>query len=145
MPNRSGITHGILGARDLRGAGLHPEQLLLSIDPSEDVLRDEIEKLASAYPTYGYRRIRKLLVQQGYPVGYKRVTRLMKEDNLSVCVKRVCCQTTRVSETARFPWVNHLESLEVSVSDQVWVGDITYVQLKGRFVYVALFMEVFTS
>ena len=51
-------------------------------DPCEDVLRDEIEKLTAAYPTYGYRRITKLLVNQGYTVGYRRVARLMKAENL---------------------------------------------------------------
>ena len=63
------------------------------IDTSEDVLRTEIQQLAAAYPTYGYRRIRALLLRQGYTVGYKRISRLMKEENLSVSVKRVC-QTT---------------------------------------------------
>ncbi len=36
------------------------------------------------------------------------------------------------------------ETLEVSHQDQVWVADITYVRLKGRCVYVALLMDVFT-
>ena len=112
-------------------------------DPSEDVLREEIQTLATEHPTYGYRRIRALLLRQGHIVGYKRVARLMKEENLSICVKRMCHQTTRSSKTAH-PWVNRLESLEVCVRDQVWVGDITYVRLKGRFVYVALLMDVFT-
>jgi len=52
-------------------------------DPSEDVLRAEILRFAAAYPTYGYRRITKLLVEtEGHTVGYKRVARLMKEMNL---------------------------------------------------------------
>ena len=42
------------------------------IDTSEDVLRAEIQRLAAAYPTYGYRRIRALLLRQGYTVGYTR-------------------------------------------------------------------------
>ena len=46
-------------------------------DPSEEVLRDEIETLALRYPKYGYRRITKLLLRMGYTVGYKRVARLM--------------------------------------------------------------------
>ena len=64
------------------------------IDPSEEVLRTEIEQLAARYPTYGYRRITKLLVRMGCPVGYRRVARLMKSANLSVSVKRIC-QTTK--------------------------------------------------
>ena len=42
------------------------------------------------------------------------------------------------------PWSNLLENLEVSHQDQVWVADITYVRLKGRFIYVCLLMDVFT-
>ena len=67
----------------------------------------------------------------------------MKKKNLSVSVKRGACQTTRSLEGAQ-PWVNRLEVLDICRQDQVWVGDITYVRLKGRFVYVALLMDVFT-
>ena len=109
--------------------------------PCEDVLR-EIEKLAAAYPTYGYRRITKLLVNQGYPVGYRRVARLMKSENLCVAVKRAC-QTTHSTDGVR-PWGNRVQTLDICRQDQVWVGDITYVRLKGHFVYVALLMDVFT-
>ena len=62
-------------------------------DPSEAVLRAEIEKLAGAYPRYGYRRIRQLLLRQGYTVGTRRVARLMKENHLLVSIKRACRTT----------------------------------------------------
>ena len=112
------------------------------IDPSEDVLRAEIQTLAARYPTYGYRRITALLLRQGYPVGYKRVARLMKDNDLLVCVKRAC-RTTRSLQGDK-PWSNLLEDLEISHQNQVWVADITYVRLNRRFVYVALLMDVFT-
>ena len=111
-------------------------------DPSEEVLRDEIETLALRYPTYGYRRITKVLLRMGYTVGYKRVSRLMKALNVSVSVKRVC-QTTPSVEGTR-PWVNRLKDLQVCRCDQVWVGDITHVRLQRRFIYVALLIDVFT-
>ena len=66
----------------------------------------------------------------------------MKEENLSVSVKRVW-QTPR-SLAGQGPWVNRVENLEISQEDQVWVGDITYVRLKHRFIYVALLMDIFT-
>ena len=56
---------------------------------SEVILREEIERLAARYPTYGYRRITKLLIRIGYTVGYRRVARLMKAANFSVSVKRI--------------------------------------------------------
>ena len=115
----------------------HPKQ-----DPCEAGLRDEIEKLSLLYPTYGYRRITQLLVRSGYTIGYKRVARLMKSANLSVAVKRAC-QTTHSTDGVH-PWGNRLQTLDISRRDQVWVGDITYVRLKGHFVYVAVLMDVFT-
>ena len=112
-------------------------------DPSEvSVLRAEIEKLAGAYPRYGYRRITQLLVRQGYSVGTRRVARLMKDNDLLVSVKRAC-RTTKSLQGDK-PWSNRLEDLEISHQDQVWVADITYVRLKERFVYLALLMDVFT-
>ena len=112
-------------------------------DPCEEVLREEIEQLALRYPKYGYRRITALLLRLGYPVGYRRVARLMKSANLSVAVKRVCCQTTNSIDDVR-PWVNRVQTLDISRRGQVWVGDITYVRLKGHFVYVAVLIDVFT-
>ena len=115
----------------------HPQE-----DASEELLRSEIEKLAGRYPRYGYRRITQLLLRQGYTIGTRRVARLMKEKNLLVSVKRAC-QTTKSLQGDK-PWSNLLETLQVSHQDQVWVADITYVRLKGRFIYVCLLMDVFT-
>ena len=111
-------------------------------DPLEPVLRDEIEKLSARYPKYGYRRITQLLLRMGYTVGYRRVARLMKADNLSVAVKRAC-QTTE-SFDGLGQWVNRLQHLDICRCNQVWVGDITYVRLKGQFVYVSVLIDVFT-
>ena len=104
----------------------HPQE-----DPSEDALRSEIETLAGRYPRYGYRRITQLLLHMGYTVGTRRVARLMKNSNLLVPVKRAG-QTTKSLQGEK-PWRNRLENLEVSRQDQVWVADITYVRLNGRF------------
>ena len=114
----------------------------LQEDPSEALLRAEIEKLAGRYPRYGYRRITQLLQRQGYTVGTRRVARLMKANNLLVSIKRAC-QTTRSLQGDK-PWSNRLETLDISRQDQVWVADITYIRLKERFIYLCLLMDVFT-
>ena len=112
-------------------------------DPIEEVLKEEIQKLCARYPKYGYRRITQMLLGMGYTIGYRRVSRLMKSQNLSVSVKGGSSQTTRSLECEQ-PWVNRLETLDICQCDQVWVGDITYVRLHRRFVYVAVLMDVFT-
>ena len=111
-------------------------------DPFEQQLRSEIETLAARYPTYGYRRIRQLLVRRGYDVGYRRVLRLMHELNLSVAVNRGCQPTQSVEGITQ--WGNRVENLDICRPNQVWVGDITYVRLNKQFVYVAVLMDVFT-
>ena len=106
------------------------------------MLRDEIEKLSARYPKYGYRRITQLLLRMGYTVGYRRIARLMKADNLWVAVKRAS-QTTQSFDCVG-QWVNRVENLDICRSNQVWVGDITYVRLKGQFVYVSVLIDVLT-
>ena len=77
--------------------------------PSEAVLLAEIEKLAGAYPRYGYRRITQLLVRQGYTVGTRRVARLMRENHLLVAVKRASCRTTQSLQGEK-PWSNLIKN-----------------------------------
>ena len=138
------IAKGAFRARYLWHPRCQPQQFLLPREaPSEAVLRAEIEKLAGRYPRYGYRRITQLLLRQGYTVGTRRVARLMKEKNLLVSVKRAETQTTKSLQGEK-PWINRLETLGVSHQDQVWVGDIPYFRVKGRFVYVAVLMNVFS-
>ena len=56
--------------------------------------------------------------------------------------------SVQVKQRNRFrgtgPWSNRRETLDISHQDQVWVADITYVRLKGRFICVCLLMDVFT-
>ena len=124
--------------------GLHRSSLYYQpkTDPFEQPLRNEIEKLSARYPTYGYRRITQLLKRLGHTVGSTRVRRLMKEQNLSVAIKRTCQTTQSVEGLGQ--WVNRIENLDICRRNQVWVGDITYVRLKGQFIYVAVLMDVFT-
>ena len=58
-------------------------------------------------------------------------------------MKERACQTTHSTEGVR-PWINHLKPLEGCRCDQVWVGDVTYVRLKGHFFYLTVLMDAFT-
>ena len=111
-------------------------------DPCEAQLQQEIEMLAACYPRYGYRRITEELLRMGYTVGYRRVARLMKSANLLVSGKR-SCQTTKSVE-GKCQWINRLDNLDICRRNQVWVADVTYVRLKGHFVYVSVLLDVFT-
>lgn len=106
-------------------------------------LRQAIERLATQWVTYGYRRITKMLQREGWQVNHKRVCRLMGEMGLLQTRKRRKVRTTNSQHNfARYP--NRVQSLDITRPDHVWVADITYVQLGRGHVYLAVIMDVFT-
>ncbi len=54
----------------------------------EELLREKVIKLASAYGRYGYRRVTALLRNQGWIVNHKRVERIWREEGLKVPQKQ---------------------------------------------------------
>jgi putative transposase len=54
----------------------------------EAALTEAIERLAKQYGRYGYRRVRQLLVDEGWRVGVKRVYRIWRREGLKVPQKQ---------------------------------------------------------
>jgi putative transposase len=106
-------------------------------------LRRALQRLAGRWPTYGYRRLTKMLQRQGWAVNSKRVRRLMAELGIHGLLPVRRKRTTDSNHD--FPrFANLVEHLEVVRPDQVWVADITYIRLRQDFVYLAVIMDVFT-
>lgn len=107
-------------------------------------LRDQIQRVALARPAYGYRRVTAELQQQGWRVNRKRVLRLMREDNL-LCLrqKRRWVRTTN-SEHGLPVYGNLAAGMKVTGANQLWVADITYIQLGSEFVYLAVVLDVWS-
>jgi putative transposase len=92
---------------------------------------------------YGRRRIVAELQYRGMQVNHKRVARLMKEDNLLVLRRRPWTTTTRSDHD--YPvYLNLASRLEISGVNQLWVADLTYIRLRGAFVYLAVVLDVFS-
>lgn len=102
-----------------------------------------IQTLAGEYPTYGYRRITAMLKRQDWTVNHKHIRRLMHELGLQGQVKKRKIRTTNSQhDFGRYP--NLVKDLTITRPEQVWVADITYVQLQREVVYLAVIMDVFT-
>jgi transposase InsO family protein len=114
------------------------------VPPDDDsTLRDAIDRLARQWPTYGYRRITKMLHRDGEKINVKRVRRLMAEMELLAEPSPRRVRTTNSNHD--FPrFENLVKDLEIQAPEQVWVADITYVQLPKETVYLAIIMDVFT-
>jgi transposase InsO family protein len=106
-------------------------------------LKVALRRLAGEWPTYGYRRLTRMLRREGWVVNPKHVTRLMHELDLAgEAPRRTPHSTHSQHDYGRYP--NLVGALAVVRPDQVWVADITYVGLRQEFVYLAVLMDVFT-
>lgn len=109
----------------------------------EAMLKTALLDLAAEWPTYGYRRLTRMMKRLGWPVNTKRVRRWMAELNLCGDPPEKKCRTT--DSRHPFPrYENLVKTLEILRPDQVWVADITYIRLHREFVYLAVVMDVFT-
>ena len=113
-----------------------------SVDADLD-LRDEIQKIALEWPSYGWRRITAELHRRGWKANHKRVLRIMREDNL-LCLRRRKFVATTDSHHSRKVYPNLAEQMALTGIDQLWVADITYIRLETEFVYLAVVIDAFS-
>lgn len=114
--------------------------------PSQRSLEDRVilEKILQAYrtsrKTFGSPRVFQQLRRGGETVGKRRVERLMRENDIYACSATLY---RRTPGTDRFfgridSKVHHLK---VTATDQVWVGDVTYLKVSGKPRYLATVMD----
>jgi putative transposase len=111
-------------------------------DPRMD-LRDAIQRIALAWPSYGRPRITAELRHQGWRVNPKLVYRLMREDNL-LCVRKRKFVVTTDSNHARRIYPNLASNLILTAPDQLWRADITYIRLREEFVFLAVILDAYS-
>ena len=110
---------------------------------AEMALRDAVQRTALSHRGYGYRRITPLLQRAGFVVGQEKVRRILRTDNLMAVRRRQFVVTTDSNHRFRV-YPNLAESLEVTMINQLWVGDITYIRLRREFVYLAVELDGFS-
>ena len=111
-------------------------------DPHMD-LRDDIQRIALAWPSYGRPRITAELRRQGWTVNPKLVYRLMREDNL-LCVRKRKFVVTTDSNHTRKVYPNLARGMILTATDQLWRADITYIRLRDEFVFLAVILDAYS-
>jgi putative transposase len=89
-------------------------------------------------PFYGVRKMTVGLQLQGYSVGPKRVRRLLRAMGLMAVYPKPRLSFNPLAHK-RFPYL--LRGLAIVRPNQVWSTDITYIRLRGGFVYLAAVID----
>jgi transposase InsO family protein len=114
-------------------------------EPAEEEteVRSLIQQIAPEHRRrYGYRRISAELRPRGVEVNRKKVARMMRDDNLLTIQPRRFVVTTN-SKHSYEVHLNLASRMRLTVINQLWVADITYVRLKREFVNLAVILDSF--
>lgn len=102
------------------------------------VLMHRLDELFTAYPFLGYRKLTVMLQQEGHVVNRKRIRRLLRQMGLTA-VYQAPNTSRKHPEHRIYPYL--LKHVPVTRPCQVWATDITYIRMKGGFVYLVAVID----
>lgn len=105
----------------------------------DELLRQQILLVLSSHPSYGHRRVAMVL-----KVGKKRVRRLMKLNGIKPYKRKARWRKRRDERRPEAEYENLIKGTCPIRGSIVYVGDFTYLRWKGRFIYLATFMDLYT-
>ena len=101
-------------------------------------LMKAIDKAFTAYPFFGSRQIAAYLRRDKIVVGRHRVRRLMAKMGLEAIYRRP--NTSRPHpQHPIYPYL--LRSMTITRPNQVWCSDITFIPVRGGFLYLVAIMD----
>jgi len=108
---------------------------------NDAIIMNEMREIYQETPSYGYRRMTIALRERGFLVNGKRVFALQKIAGIQAIYPQK--QTTTKNQAHKvFPYL--LRDLVIERPNQVWQVDITYIEIRGGFVYLVCLIDVFS-
>ena len=97
-----------------------------------------IDQTYTRWPFYGVERMTAWLARQGHAVNVKRVRRLMRVMGLEAIYAKPRLSASGKAHK-RYPYL--LRDAVIDRADQVWSADITYLPLRGGFLYLVAVLD----
>ncbi len=95
--------------------------------------------------TYGSPRIHAELKARGQPISRKRVLQLMRQADLYGRIPKKKRPRTTISDPAHPVFANRLDrEFSADAPDQKWLTDITYIETKQGFLYLAGILDMYS-
>ncbi len=112
-----------------------------SASPSEEDLEIKlhIDKIFTAHPEYGYRRICWYLNEKcNIPINHKAVLRHMRDMGIQAIYPRQNTSKPAPSHTI-YPYL--LKNIQITYPNQVWSIDITYIPIRTDWLYLVAIID----
>lgn len=113
------------------------------VQVSVETLRimNRIDEIYMAYPFYGKRRIATVLQREGILIGFEKAATLMKKMGLAALYpKRNLSKRNQAHKI--YPYL--LRGLPIVYANHVWSADITYIRMRGGFMYLIAVIDWFS-
>ena len=108
---------------------------------------NEVRLIREDMPRLGVRKLQVLLRENGHDIGRDRLFGLLRDSGMLVKRHRSRTVTTRSRHWMK-KWPNLIREVEPSRPDEVWVSDITYIEVMREstkdFLYLSLVTDAFT-
>jgi putative transposase len=109
--------------------------------PEEVAIKHRIDELYTAHPFYGSRKLTVLLEPEFAPINRKRVQRYMREMGIAG-ISPGPNLSKRALEHRIYPYL--LRSITAQAPNHIWGCDITYVRLRGGWLYLVAILDWFS-
>ena len=112
---------------------------------NEIKILNAINNIYSDFPSYGYRRVHKQLLKDGYSIGKRFVKKAMKYMGIEALYPK---PKTTIANKKHYKYEYLLKEFRdyagrivIEKVNQVWSTDITYIKLEKGFVYLAAIID----
>jgi putative transposase len=114
-------------------------------DHKNETLLTQIRRIhQESHQTYGSPRISHALRQQGIGCTRKRIARLMREHGIVSKTSKRFKRTTHSSHSRPVAPDLIKRDFTAPVADKVWTSDITFIWTRQGWLYLAVFLDVFS-
>lgn len=116
-------------------------------DMRDSLVVKMVKEIRNEQPKIGTRKLYHLietrLKQHGIKVGRDKLFKILQKYGLLIRYRKRKAITTN-SNHPFYKYDNLIQNLRLTTSNQLWVSDITYIQLRAGFAYLSLITDAFS-
>jgi len=115
-----------------------------TVDEKEITIKGHIQKIFEEIPTYGYLKVHRQLLEDGYDISANTVHKYRKDMSLrAILAVKAPYVGVKAKENTIYPY--KLKDVKIDKVNKVWSTDITYIKIKGGFVYLAAVIDWYSK